>query len=101
MNYERKILIGARERIADGREHYVCMAAQVAAFLTNKDPSKACNAIEKQLAGATCLEVWLYKVHGINPRNFVDGPARMRRTRLTWIDHMLEHHPLFKQEGKA
>lgn len=97
MNHNRNLLVQARRLIACGRQKFICLALEEEGVFLNLDSYVARCAIREQLDGDACLEAWLRTVHNINTISFAGSAARMQRTRLAWIDHMLEHHPLFKE----
>ena len=78
------ILRAARERIEDGREKYVCSALMYVG-----DDGTLQGWVQGLLDGSATLEGWLFRFHpGVF--SIVGCAARMRLTRLAWLDWMIE-----------
>lgn len=89
---QRRLLLLAREQIANRNERYICLALTCATFRTGrssterdqKDMAYLKHYISAMLDNYATLQDWQYFVIGAN-RSF----DQQRRDRLAWIDWML------------
>ena len=109
MNATQSLLHQARRRLETGRSYYVCHAIEDAVE-TNKEAliaKKLLKLTTKRLEGHETLEQWLVGVMRIKPRYVGEGKlktintrigsyytadtwAKLKATRLAWIDSLIE-----------
>jgi hypothetical protein len=87
---EARILAGAKDLIRSGRSQFVCLAVEdVADFYGNKDAiSNVLKRIEFLLDGQFVLNQWI--AHHVGESDCVPQDEKMRKTRLLWIDDMID-----------
>lgn len=92
----REMLIKARPLIESGGQEFICNALLVANGQSLYGSNTATQRIRRLLAGVSTVQTWLCHIAKVPAAQAYD-PALLREYRLRWIDHLLEHDPVFKE----